>query len=208
MRVPMYVRQITIAAAFASAAVTLPALVAPNAMAQANAPLENVVPESAAVALRAKIVSINPKTREVVLEGPTGAKVDVTASPVVRLNLYKPGDVVNVKYYRSVAFGLTAPKSAGGGEAPQSSVQAAVLGSATVPGGYAVRETTVSGLVVGIDLAAHSVNIVNPSGGRVYTVVVTDPERIAKLSELKVGDTVTAIVNEALAVEITPAPKS
>lgn len=208
MRVPMCVRQITMAVAFVSAVVMLPALLVPQAMAQANPPLKNVVPESAAVALQAKILSIDPNTREVALEGPSGATVHVTAGPLVRLNLLKAGDTVNVKYYRSVAFALTTPKSSGGGAAPQSSMQAAMLRPATAPGGLAVRETTVSELVVGIDLAAHSVNIVDPSGGRVYTVEVTDPERIAKLSELKVGDTVTAIVSEALAVEITSASKS
>jgi hypothetical protein len=37
---------------------------------------------------------------------------------------------------------------------------------------------------------------------------VTDPARIAMLSQLKVGDTITAVVSQALAVSIDPAPKS
>lgn len=65
-----------------------------------------------------------------------------------------------------------------------------------------------SGLVVAIDMAAHSVDLVNPSGGGIYTVEVTDPERIAMLSQIKVGDTITAVVSEALAVSIEPASKS
>ena len=52
------------------------------------------------------------------------------------------------------------------------------------------------------------VEIVNPSGGGVYTVNVTDPARQALLGNLKVGDTITAVVSQALAVSITPAPKS
>lgn len=208
MRLSRGVRRVTTAAAIASAAFLLPALPAPQALAQANPTLKNVVPESAALTVHARILSINPSTRDVVLESPSGATVHVTAGPLVRLNLLKAGDTVNAKYYRSVAFELTTPESSGGGPAPQASVKGVAIGSATAPGGFAVRETKVSGLVVGIDLEAHSVNIVDPSGGGVYTIDVTDPSRIAQLSKLHVGDTVTAVVNEALAVEITPAPKS
>ena len=77
---------------------------------------------------------------------------------------------------------------------------------ARVPGGVGVRLTRVSGTVVGIDLAAHSVDLVNPSGGGIYTVDVTDPARVALLSTLKLGDTVTAVISQALAVSIEPAP--
>jgi hypothetical protein len=66
----------------------------------------------------------------------------------------------------------------------------------------------VSGTVIGIDLAAHSVEVFNPSGGGIYTIDVTDPSRIAMLGSLKVGDTVTAVISEALAVSIEPAPKT
>jgi hypothetical protein len=57
-------------------------------------------------------------------------------------------------------------------------------------------------------MAAHSVDLVNPSGGGVYTVDVTDPERIKMLGSLKVGDTVTAVISQALAVSIEPASTS
>ena len=53
-------------------------------------------------------------------------------------------------------------------------------------------------------MAAHSIDLVNPSGGGVVTIDVTDPKRIAMLSDLKVGDTITAVVSQALAVSIEP----
>jgi hypothetical protein len=71
-----------------------------------------------------------------------------------------------------------------------------------------MRVTQITGLVVGIDLGAHSVDVVNPQGGQVYNVHVTDPDRQARLPMLKVGDKITAVVSEALAVSIQPAPKS
>jgi hypothetical protein len=196
----------TVAAFVAAAALplTLPA----SAAAQANPKLENVVPESAAVSFAAKIRSIDPATRQVVLVGRAGTPVTVVAGPVVRLELLKPGDTVNVKYYRSVAFVVSAPESSGGAPPPPASIAAALARRTEAPGGIGVRVIKVSGLVVGIDLAAHSVDLVPAGGGGVYTIDVTDPARAAHLAQLHVGDTVTAVVSEALAISITPAPKS
>jgi hypothetical protein len=66
----------------------------------------------------------------------------------------------------------------------------------------------VSGTVVDIDLSSNSIKLVNPSGGMVYTIDVTDPARVAMLGSLKVGDTINAVVSQVLAVTIEPAPKS
>jgi len=70
-----------------------------------------------------------------------------------------------------------------------------------------VRVTQISGTVVGIDLAAHRLEVVNPSGGGIYTIDVTNATRVEMLSRLKVGDTVTAVVSEAIAVSIESARK-
>ena len=70
------------------------------------------------------------------------------------------------------------------------------------PGGVGVRSTQVQGAVVGIDLADNTVDVVNPSGGGVYTLHVTDPARIPMLASLKVGDTITAVVSQVVAVSI------
>ena len=71
-----------------------------------------------------------------------------------------------------------------------------------------MRLTKVQVTVVGIDAADQSVDVINPSGGGVYTIKVTNPARAAMLETLNVGDTITAVVSQALAVSITPAPKS
>jgi hypothetical protein len=65
-----------------------------------------------------------------------------------------------------------------------------------------------SGTVVGIHPASNALDIVNPGGGGVYTVHVTDPARIALLSQVKVGDTVTAVISDAMAVSIEKAKSS
>jgi Cu/Ag efflux protein CusF len=191
------------AAFIVSALISALALSHPVA-AQDNPTLTNVVPESASITIHAKIQAIDPSTRQVTLTGRSGTSVTTVAGPNVRLELLKVGDTVNAKYYRAVAFLVSQP----GTPAPEDQMTQMIAQPVQAPGGIGVRTTRVSGLVVGIDMAAHSLDVVNPSGGGVYTLDVTDPARIASLSQLKVGDTVTAVVSQALAVSIEPAPKS
>jgi Cu/Ag efflux protein CusF len=185
----------------------LPAL-PPDAAAQTNPTLTNVIPESAAVTLHATITAIDTGTRAVTLAGASGTAVTVTAGPLVRLDLLKVGDRVNAKYYRSIGFVVNPPAAGNGVTVSDNEIAQITAQQAQAPGGVGVRLTRVSGTVVGIDLAAHSVDLVNPSGGAIYTVDVTDPARVALLSTLKLGDTVTAVISQAVVVSIEPAPTS
>ena len=65
-----------------------------------------------------------------------------------------------------------------------------------------MRLTQISGLVVGIRPAAHTVDVANPTGGGVYTIQASDPSRDALIDSLKVGDMVTAVVGPPLATSI------
>ncbi len=186
-----------LAAAAVAACLTL---IAGNGITPARAQTAtNVVPQSVAVYFQAKITAINPTTREVTLVGPSGETETVVAGPAVRLDLWKAGDTVNVKYYRSVAFVVSTP----GQPVPKNQVNAVLARPVHAPGGLIVKQTVITGTVVGIDLTANTVQLVNPSGGPVVTIEVTDPVRRAHLSMLKVGDKITAVVSEALAVTMT-----
>ena len=188
---------------FCAATVT-PALLSRPATAQGSGAVSNVIPESVAVAVHAKIQTIDPATRTLTLVGRSGTPVTVIAGPNVRLEMLKAGDAVNAKYYRSVAFFVSAPGMA----VAEDEVKQVTAQPVEGPGGAGVRVTRISGLVVGIDRAASSIEVVPPDGGAVLTVDVTNPARQASLGMLKVGDTVTAVVSQALAVTIEPAPKS
>src|SRR5690242_8502572 len=191
-------------------AITLATGVAPTVMphpaAAQNPTLSNLIPESDEVTIQAKITAINPETREVTLTGASGQHVTVIAGPAVQLDRLQVGQTVNAKYYRSVAFQIMPPASTSGNtsadQAPVSnnSVEQLIARGAQAPGGIGVRVTKVQATVVGIDLPANSIDVVNPSGGGIYTIQVTNPERIAKLSSLKVGDTITAVISQTLAV--------
>ena len=123
----------------------------------------------------------------------------------MRLNLLHVGDHVDMKFYRAVAFAVTPPQ--GGNGVPQNTDQMKqlLLQPVEAPGGVVLRLTQISGTIVGIDMASHRLDMVNPSGGGVFSVDVTNPDQIQAMQSLKVGDTVTAVVSDAVAVSIQPA---
>ena len=194
----------------AGAACLASAIAGPPAQAQTMAPgttLKNVIPQAEEVTLQAKITAIDPSTRQVTLKGASGNTVSVTAGPLVRLEMLQVGQRVNAQYYRSVAFVVNPPRGGNGVPVSDAQFSQVVAQPVQAPGGVALRMTKISGTVVGVDLSSNSISLVNPSGGQVYTVDVTDPSRIAMLPSLHVGDTISAVVSETLAVSITPAPK-
>jgi len=192
----------------AGAALTLPASFAHTAAAQSNPVLQNVIPKSEAAVFQAKIEKIDVKTRQIWLVSSSGTALTVVAGPAVRLNLLAPGQIVTATYYRSVAFYVSGPKGGNGTPVSNNAIAQAAARPAQAPGGIAVQVVRISGTVVGLDLAAHRISVVNPSGGGVHTIDVTDPQRIAALSSLKVGDTITAVVSEVLAISVKPASKN
>ncbi len=179
-----------------------------SAAAQSTPTITNLVPESESVTIHAKITAIDPATRAITLRGAAGHEVKLVAGPAVRLELLKSGDTVNARYYRSVAFIVKPPSGGNGTPVSDDQVTTVVAQPAIVPGGIGVKVIKVTGTVVGIDLAAHSLDVVSAGGGAVYTVDVTDPTRMTALSKLKMGDSITVVVSQALAVSIEPAPKS
>lgn len=179
-----------------------------QATAQGHPRLSNVIPTSESATIQAKITAINPQTRVVTLREGSGTTVSVVAGPAVRLNLLKVGDTVNAQYYRSVAFLVTRSRGGNGTpSAPDNQIRQVLAQPVQAPGGVGISLTKISGTVVGVDLAAHSIDVVNPSGGGIYTIDVTDPSRIAMLPQLQIGDTITAVISEALAVSIQPASR-
>ncbi len=160
--------------------------------------------QSNTVTVRARVKAINLKTRKVTLVGPQGNTFTVVAGDEVRnLPQVKPGDTVVVRYHASVVYVLAAP----GTQLPQNTMS--VAGGRAAPGqmpaGAAGTRLVVTGLVVGVDPVAHTVSLVDRSGGAVRTIDVVDPERQQQLVKINVGDTITAVISEAIAVAVEPA---
>jgi hypothetical protein len=175
--------------------------------AQNSTALANIVPQSESATIQARISAIDAETRAVTLVGGSGETVSVIAGPAVRLEMLKVGDRVNAQFYRSVAFMVRPPAGGNGTPVSDDQMRQVLAQPAQAPGVAGIRLTKISGTIVGIDMAAHRVNLVDPTGGAIRSIDVTDPARIAMLGSLKVGDTVTAVVSEAFAVSIEPAQR-
>jgi len=109
--------------------------------------------------------------------------------------------------FRSVAFVVNGPTGGNGTPVTDDQMAAAVAQPAQAPGGVAVGVLKIQGTVVGVDLASNTINVINPSGGQIYTIDVMDPARQAMLSSLNVGDTITAVISKTLAATIMSAPQ-
>lgn len=161
------------------------------------------VGESQASSIQATVKDIDLSTRTATLVGANGDTVKVKVSDEVRnLNQVQPGDKVVVRFYDSVAY-VIAP---GGHNAPDdmAAVGTARAAPGTLPGAAVAERIIVTGVVVGVDSAANTISLVDPAGGKVRTLNVRDEQNRSMLDLVKVGDTVTAYLTEAVAVAVEP----
>ena len=192
-----------VAVVLAGTALATGAMLPVSAVAQPTPKL--TVPESEAATAQARIRAINTKTRLVTLTDASGKTFSVTAGPEVRLNLLRVGDRVDLKFYRAVAFAVTPPRGGNGVPANTDQMKQLILQPVEAPGGVVLQLTQISGTIVGIDMASHRLDLVNPSGGGVFSVDVTNPDQTQAMQSLNVGDTITAVISDAVAVTIQPA---
>lgn len=202
---------VTTAASIALAAALSVSMAPRPASAQGIASVvPSMVPEAAEHTVYAKIQAIDPLTRQVTLTTADGRSLTVIASPDVSLDRLEVGDRADVHYYRSVAFLVSKTMSVPKGQTAQLPPEQAELlarhQQAQIPGGMTVPMTQISGLVVGVQPGTQTVEVVNPSGGGVYSIQASDPSRAAMLNALKVGDVVTAVVSPQIATSIEPEP--
>ena len=184
-----------------AAAALLPPF-APPAWAQASGMFG--VGETDTISQRATVRTIDMKTRTVTLVGPQGETTTMKVGDQVKnLAQVKPGDTVIVRYYDSVAYVIAPP----GTKLPENAM--AMAEARAVPGelpaGGVGAKIIVTGLVVGINPVAHTISLVNPAGGEIRTFTVKDPQYQQTMNMLKVGDTITAVISEALVAAVEPA---
>jgi hypothetical protein len=185
----------------AAAPVLCPPLSTP-AMAQASGMAG--IGASETLSLRAKVTAIDVSTRMVTLVGPRGRSVTLQAGPEVQnLPQVKPGDMVNVVYHASVTYVLT-PR---GAKAPGNSMTAAGMRAAPeqMPGAAVGAKIVVTATVVGMDMAGHTLQLIDPDGGKIRTVDVVTPEGQQAMKMVKIGDSLTGIASEAVAIDVEPA---
>jgi hypothetical protein len=156
------------------------------------------------ISLRATVKAVNQKSRTVTLVGPQGNTLTLKVGDEVRnLAQVKPGNKVIVKYHASIAYVL-APS---GTKLPDDSMTLAGARATPgeMPGGAVGTRVVVTARVVGVDPVAHTLQIINPTGGLIRTVNVVTPEGQQSMKMINVGDTITAVITEAIAVSVEPA---
>jgi hypothetical protein len=156
------------------------------------------------VTARATVKSIDQQTRVVTLQGADGTTFTLKVGDEVKnLPQVKPGDTVIAHYFTSTAYVL----SPAGAKLPDDSL--AVAGARAEPGekpaGAVASKLVVTGLVVAVDPAQHTISLVDPAGGAIRTINVVTQAGQQNLKLVKVGDTITAIITEALLVGVEPA---
>jgi Cu/Ag efflux protein CusF len=155
------------------------------------------------VSARAVVKTIDLKTRVVTLETSDGRTLTLTIGDEVRnLPQVRPGDTVVAHYYTSTAYVL-APS---GTKLPDNSLTIAGARAAPgeKPGGALGSKKVITGLVVGVDPTLHTVSLVDPSGGPIRSVNVVTPQGQQNMNLIKIGDTITAIITEAVLVSVEP----
>lgn len=152
------------------------------------------------VEVEATIVAIDLATREVKLRTSEGKEMPIIAGPEVqRLADLRVGDVVEIQLYESLTLSLSKVEGDATGRSEVSREQRTE--PSELPGGIKTRQTTVVAKVTAVDTAASEVTVEGPDGKPV--TLEADPE---VLQGVKVGDIVTAVYTEAVAVSVSRPP--
>ena len=155
--------------------------------------------------LTAKVTvkSVDLKTRHVTVTAPSGDTFTLKVGKAVHnLAQVKPGDTIHATYTLETEFVLSAPNT----PLPDDTqtVVAARAAKGELPAAVVANHVVVTGAVVGIDKAKHTLKLVDPNGGQVHTVVVSNKDRQKAMQQIKVGDTITAYVTESLLIAVNP----
>jgi hypothetical protein len=144
------------------------------------------------------VTKVDRKGRTVTIRGPAG-NLHTLAVPKEAKNLdqVKPGDRFRMTYAEAAAVALTKGGKAQAGI--EEMVSLAPRGAK--PGGYKVRTFNVSGVVEAIDYKRRQVSVRGPKGNIVSLPVSGE---VKNLESVSVGELITVIYSEALAMEMVP----
>ncbi|MCW3476677.1 hypothetical protein [Limobrevibacterium gyesilva] len=162
------------------------------------------VGQSEVIAFRANVNAVDMNARTITLTGPRGNAFTFKVGDAVQnLAQVKPGDNVIAHIFSSRTFVLSPP----GATLPPNSLTLAGAGAPTgsLPAGMVASRLVVTGLVVSVDTANHTLQLVDPQGGPVRTVNVVTPQVQQAMGMVKPGDTITAVIDDVLLAQLEPA---
>jgi len=150
-----------------------------------------------------KVVNMDRKARTVTFQGPRGRLVTLKVPKEAQnLGQVKIGSTFKVRYVEAVAVALQR-----GGAASASAEQTVRLApKGGTPGGVVVNTTRISATVEAIDYTNREVAVKGPKG-RIVALKVSDD--VQGFADVTIGDRITLVFTEALAMEMLPAgPKA
>jgi len=187
--------------AAATAAFLLLPPIAPAA-AQSDAAGMAGVGRSATVTVRGAITAIDTAARKVTLRNQKGHTVTVTVpADVGDLSRVQVGDVVMATLRVSLRFVQSQPGI--GGPKPSTTMRAGAARDGNAAAGAVSDKIVRTAVVMGVNPADNTVQLVDPAGGEVRTLHVRDPEMQQMLPRLRVGAIITMIATEVFAVAWT-----
>jgi len=188
---------VAMTAALACATSVLPLVLPAPAVAQSNPTMTNVVPDGGNFATQGKIQAIDPGALTLTIVPESSPPLPMMVAPGVKLSDVSVGDVASVHYTRSVTFVVGTPNVA----VAQVAATSTIGQVAQTPGGIGPNAATIVGRVVKLN-SPGGFDVVNASGGGIYTIQTTDPTRQTAMGLLKVGDSVTVSVSPLIATSV------
>lgn len=150
------------------------------------------------------VKSINAKTQELTVTGDSGETSLLKAPAGMRnFSKIKVGDKIKATYRTETEVVISAPNQPLPADVQTGAAARAAKGA--LPSATVANEIIVSGNVLAIDMAKHTIKMVNAKGGEVHTFTVRAADRQKAMSKLKVGDTITVYLTESLLVAVHPA---
>jgi len=147
--------------------------------------------------LKATVLAVDPKNREVVLQGTNGSLGRFAVSDRIKnFDQIRQGDEVNIAYYESVAYAVMKP-----GELSSTSRTDALATRppSQSPGGAAVSVSNSTATIQSIDRENREVTLKGANGEIVHVYV--DPS-VGNLKRIKEGDQVSVTMTKAIAVSV------
>jgi hypothetical protein len=150
-----------------------------------------------------RITAVDANARTVTVTYPDGAVRTHTVSPAVaNFGAARVGDMVSIAFEDRLTFVLSDRKTPTPPNRDVSVVGTASSGQNLT--GVSASQAVGTWWVVGVNPAANTITLVNPASGPVRTYNVTTQAGRDQLSRVKVGDSLTAINSQLLAVSIMP----
>jgi hypothetical protein len=145
------------------------------------------------------VVSVDPKSRQVVVRGPRGNEATLTVPKEAQnLDKVKKGSRFKMKYMEAMALSI----HKGGAPNATASEDVTLAPKGGNPGGMVVHTAQISAVIDAIDYTNRYIAVRGPKQNTLALKAADD----VKLEELNAGDRIALTYTRALAMEMIPQP--